>query len=215
MPPEKQTPIGSGSRGSFDPAQPFRDLVGEGAHVETPELVEVGPQDPARGREEAGVGGVGVGTAHETKLEHVVCRHHARVARMELSVEAFLGERRAQGVDPVRHEQRRTRLPLGEEVPHGPVHGPRHAHHDAVPGHERERPVDGADARGVGSGKKAPRFSHVHVPNLIQGRIEEIDHALDGLLHPSEVYTAVPRLLPIIDRTLAAEIMSARAPRVA
>ena len=38
-------------------------------------------------------------------------------------------------------------------------------------------------ARGVGVEEEASRLSPRHVLDLVQGRIEKIDHAFDGVLH--------------------------------
>ena len=64
---------------------------------------------------------------------------------MELLPEPGIIERMLQGVNPVRHEQRRPLVPLGEEVAHRPIQGSRHAHRDAVDGNQRKGAVNGPD----------------------------------------------------------------------
>ena len=108
MPPEKLTPIGSAPLAApVDADQPLRDLVGQRADVAPADLVEVWRQRPACGREEPRVGRIRIGTSDERELDDVVRGHHSRVARVKLALETGFFQRVLQGVDAVRHEQRR------------------------------------------------------------------------------------------------------------
>ena len=88
-----------------------------------------------------------------------------------------------QRVDAIRHVQRRAFVALGQEVAHGAIHRARQPHGDSLGGHKGERSIDGADGGRVAGEHAAARLFHVHVRDLIQRRVEEIDHTADRMTH--------------------------------
>ena len=82
MPPENGTPIGADVVLHGEPAP---QLGVQRLDVVTADDVEVRRQRLARRIEEAAMDGIRIGTSDEPQRRDVVRRHHARVARMELS----------------------------------------------------------------------------------------------------------------------------------
>ena len=110
-------------------------------------------------------------------------RHHARVARVELIRQAVVRKRLMQGIDAIRHIQRRAFLAFGQEVAHRAIHRARQANRDPFGGHKGERSIDGADGDRVAGEHAAPCGFHVHVGDSIQRRVEQIDHTADRMTH--------------------------------
>ena len=95
-----------------------------------------------------------------------------------------------QRVDAIGDIQRRALLPLGEEVPHRPIHRPRQPDRDALAGDQRERSVDRADRVRVAAQHARARLVDVHVEEAVQGGVEQIDDAADVSLHAAIVRQA-------------------------
>jgi hypothetical protein len=102
---------------------------------------------------------------------------------MELIVEPLVGERPFQRVDTIRDEQRRSFLPLREEVAHRPIERARHSHGDAVFRHDGKRSVDAADGRWIAGEHAQAGLVRRHVVDGIERRIEQIHQPIDVLEH--------------------------------
>ncbi len=182
MPPEKQTPTGGAC--CRHPAGGV-ELMGSDSAGETPAGV-------ALRREKARVSRIGVRAANELNLGDVMRRHHARVAGMKLAVEALNLELLVKRVDAVGHDERRALLTLGEEVAHRAVEGARHADCFAFADEQGEGAVNVANGIGY-AGKHTPAcFVHGHVVDAIERRIEEVNDAVNSVVHKRESGCLIP-----------------------
>jgi hypothetical protein len=170
MPPEKATPIGS------VPDECASMLRSHFAISSASAPMYRRPISPASAGSELRSG-------VKNQLDDVVCRHHARVARVELVGQAVPFQRLVQRVNPVGHVQRRPFVAFGQKVAHGAVHRPRHPDVDALGGHDGERAVDRADPGWVAVQHMPARFLEVHVGDAVERGVEQVDHAIDGLQH--------------------------------
>jgi len=102
------------------------------------------------------------------KVHDVMRRHHARVAGMELVVEALGLKLLVNRVDAVGDDERGSFVTLGEEVAHRAIERPGHANSLAVAREQGERTVNFAHGFGF-AGEHAPaRFVHGHVIDAVQ-----------------------------------------------
>jgi len=97
MPPEKAAPMGS----SAGITAATGDFIRQRADVASANFVEISWERIALWREITRVNRIGIGTAYELDFDHVVGRHHARVARMKLAARPFRLELIEDGVNAV------------------------------------------------------------------------------------------------------------------
>ena len=159
--------------------QPLADLFSQRSDILTPDHVEVRRQCPHRRREEPRVNRIWIGASDELNLHHVVCRHHARVARMKLAVKSFLAEPGVNFVNARRNDQHWPGLLLGKEVPHRPVQRSRHAHGLALVGDQRKRSRNAADRLRRTVQQALPCLFQALAEDEIGSRVDEIDNAFD------------------------------------
>ena len=110
-------------------------------------------------------------------------RHHACVAGMKLSVQSLGLELVENGVNPVGHDQCRAFGALGEEVTHRAVHRARHADCFALACEQRERAVNLPHRLGLAGKDALARLIEAQVVDLIEGRVEQVNHAFDVFVH--------------------------------
>jgi hypothetical protein len=103
---------------------------------------------------------------------------------MKLAAETRLVQRALQRIDPIRHEQRRAFVALGQKVAHRPIERSRKPYGDAVDRDQRERPVDGANRRRTAAQQSPPRLLEADVMKTIQPRIDQIDDAFKRTFTP-------------------------------
>ena len=138
--------------------------------------------DVALRREEPRVDRIRIRAADERQLDDVVRRDHPGVARMKLRREAVGVSASMQGVDAVGDVQRRALVPLGQEVPQRPIDRARHAHRDALGGHQGERPVDRAYRRRITVITRRRASSRSTFVNVLSDGSRRSTHAKPGTL---------------------------------
>ena len=95
-----------------------------------------------------------------------------------LTLELFVN-----GVDAVRHDQRRTGGAFSEEVAHRAVERAGHAHRFTVTGEQRERTFNAAHGVSViGQDPRAGLLRAQVVDAVLRG-VEQVHHAFDVLVH--------------------------------
>jgi hypothetical protein len=102
---------------------------------------------------------------------------------VKLTRQPVVGQRAVKRVDAVRHVKRRAFVALREKISHRTVHRARQPDADTLGGDERERSVDAPNRVSVAAEDPAPRLAEVHVGDVIEIRIEQIDDATDGIRH--------------------------------
>ena len=150
-----------------DLAKPLRDLVRERSNVSPANLLQIGGESVALRIEKAGVGRVRIGTSDELNLNHMMRRHHARVAGMELAFKPLGLQPRIDGVDPLRHDERGALRALGQKVAHGAVHGASHADHFPGAGDQGKGAVDFTNRLRRSAEHPVAGGRHGHVVNPI------------------------------------------------
>ena len=102
---------------------------------------------------------------------------------MKLSVQPFELELVEDGVNAIRHDQRRAFGALGEEVTHRTIHRARHADGLAVAGEQRKRSINLAHRLGLARQHALPRLVEGQVMDLIERRVKQVNHAFDIVVH--------------------------------
>src|SRR2546430_2674822 len=153
------------------------------ADVMTTDFVQVGWQGVALRSEETRVGRVRIRAADELDFHDVMRRHHARVAGMELVVEALGLKLLVNRVDAVGDDERGSFVTLGEEVAHRAIERPGHANSLAVARQQSEGAVNLADVFGLAREQALTRFIGCHIVDAVKGRLEEVNDPFNVMVH--------------------------------
>ena len=167
-----------------DAIQPFVALGSQRADVRRADLVEVGRESiPLRGKEPS-QRRTRIRAAEQRDLGQMVSRDHAGVRRVKLIAVAFRSQPGGDFVDSFGNDQARPLGPLGQEVPHRPADGSRHADEVAALRPQRELPIDFADASRISGLDPFGRVGDRHVQQHITCRGQQIDNSFDvSLVH--------------------------------
>ena len=164
-----------------DGREPEADLLAQGADVGLTDDVEVRRQHTPGGIEEAPVGRIGVGAAHELDLGDVMGRDHPGVGGVELIAVPLPLQRVADRVDAVGHHQHGAVGLLGQEIAQRPVQAAGEPHPLVVAGEEGAGALDLQHVLRPLREQQAASFVHGQVEDLLVVVGHQVEHAGDGL----------------------------------